>query len=410
MNEVTNAERSVLAAVMDTNGRILDDLTLRGDDFLDKRLGDLFDLAVRRNGSGQPVDVVSMGDAQKTVPVADLFEIAELAPFRYAAPQHAEMVARHGMKRRLKSVADALHAVDAAMGVDEQLELARSLIEGTAAEDAGGIRWVEDYLPALEESWNNPDRRFTPSPWPSLNELIDGFRPGALYVVGARPGVGKSVIANQIALALAKAGAVSLSNLEMSGAEVVGRIISAEASIEAHAISTGRLSPEHRERLHNARQALSARIAVDDRASVGPGHIRQAARRVARSGKLAGIVVDYLQLMTGPKGMNRYEAVSWFSREMKLMAKDLDVPVIVLSQLNRQAAAGQPPRLSDLRESGAIEQDADCVILLNRETEGDRPTGEIVLDVAKNRHGKTGVRSLAWQGHFSRAVEMGRGC
>jgi len=146
-------------------------------------------------------------------------------------------------------------------------------------------------------------------------------------------------------------------------------------------------------------------IAIDDRSGIGPGEIRSFVRTVSRHGKLAGVVVDYMQLMTSKNKMERHNQVAEFSRQLKIMAKDFQVPVIALSQLNRNVEnrAEAQPRLSDLRESGAIEQDADVVMLLRRE--GTDPNEVMVIDIAKNRHGQTGEVELAWNGVFSRVEE-----
>jgi len=153
-------------------------------------------------------------------------------------------------------------------------------------------------------------------------------------------------------------------------------------------------------------RVTSLNIYIDDRSSVTPSDIRQHARAVSREGKLVGIVVDYLQLMASTSKQDRHVVVAEFTRQMKIMAKDLQVPVVLLSQLNRMSEQrpDATPKLSELRESGSIEQDADVVILLSR-SEQPGEENDILFDVAKNRHGPTGVVMLEWQGYVSRIVD-----
>lgn len=205
---------------------------------------------------------------------------------------------------------------------------------------------------------------------------------------------------------------MAFASLEMSERELVARLISERldifvSKIKGGGVAEGKMTDFDWGKIA-ARQGevTGLDIAVDDRASVSSTDIRNFARSVSRHKPLAGVVVDYLQLMASTSKADRHVQVSEFSRQMKIMAKDFNVPVIILSQLNRQSEnrADSAPKLSELRESGAIEQDADVVILLSRKAAWNGAES-LVMDVAKNRHGKTDVIELAWQGEFSRAVE-----
>ena len=295
----------------------------------------------------------------------------------------------------------------------ELISSAREELDAAETTALSKVRYVRDILPDVIERLQT-NATFIPTPWPSLNRLIGGLRPGAVYVVAARPGVGKTVIASQIAACLAEHGRVAFSSLEMSEDDLVSRLISERLNIRVGKVKDNRMTDYDWNVLAGGRAQLNAMsIAIDDRAAVSAVEVRAYAKAVSRQGTLSGVVVDYLQLMSSRSKLDRHLQVSEFSRQLKIMAKDMRVPVIALSQLNRQseARADGVPRLSDLRESGAIEQDADVVILLRRvENPGhtfENPNESIWLDVAKNRHGETGEVELAWQGEFSRAVEWG---
>jgi replicative DNA helicase len=250
---------------------------------------------------------------------------------------------------------------------------------------------------------------FVPTVWPSLNELIDGFRPGCVYVFGARPGIGKTVAALQAALGLCRYGAVAFSSLEMSATELQMRAISYDLKINITRLMRRQLSDSDWQKIANRRAAWSdTPIYIDDNSSRSIAQIKQHARNVSRKGKLVAVVVDYLQLISAPRGFkgSRYEVVSDVSRELKLMAKELNVPVIACAQLNREGAsrADNRPTVTDLRDSGAIEQDADVVVLLHRDTAPEK-AWEMSMLVAKNRHGPHGHADFHFFGQYSEIRE-----
>lgn len=402
--DLQSAELAVLGAVVASAGEALDEIALRGDDFNDARHGELYDLMVEMHAAGTPVDPVTLSSRNPTMS-AFYWGLTEQAPFRHAVEAYAEIVASHGMHRRLQGVAAGILGLSPEMSTNHMLERSQQLLDAAAGEARSPVRYVRDILPNVLEKLRTK-ATFIPTPWPTLNAAIGGLRPGAVYVIAARPGIGKTVIAGQIAAALAEHGRVAFSSLEMSEEELVQRLVSERLAIQVGALKDNRMSDRDWSLVADGEQRLQAlNIAIDDRASVSGVEVRAHAQAVSRDGVLVGVVVDYLQLMTSRNKGERYAQVTEFSRQMKIMAKDLKVPVIALSQLNRQSEnrADREPKLSDLRESGAIEQDADVVILLRRE--GDWPNEHIILDVAKNRHGMTGEVDLAWQGEFSRAVE-----
>lgn len=399
-----NAELAVLGAVIATAGECLDDVTIIGADFANPSHGDLFDLMRSMRNQSKHIDLVTMMDAAPEQK-AFIATLTDHAPFAYAVESYANIVATHSMRRKLSAVAMGLNSLEPHLSLEDMSERARKLVDDAVGEHKAKVKFVRDYTPSVIERLVSKDL-FVESPWKKLDYAIGGFRPGAVYVIAARPGVGKTVVAAQIAVALSQNGLVPFSSLEMSGDELVTRLISEQLQISVGHLKDARMTDRDWQLWEQGRAKVDAlQIAIDDRSGIGPGEIRSFVRTVSRHGKLAGIVVDYMQLMTSKNKVERHNQVAEFSRQLKIMAKDFQVPVIALSQLNRNVEnrAEAQPRLSDLRESGAIEQDADVVMLLRRE--GSDPHESLVIDVAKNRHGQTGEVELSWDGVYSRAVE-----
>lgn len=409
MNPVESAELAVLGLVLTSSGAVIDDLSLSGAEFIEPHRGDLFDLMAREWAEGRPVDAFTISEMRPD-DASFVWGLTSTAAVVSSAAYYADIVRKHALRRRLATAGAALAALESSQDAGEVADRARRLVEEAIGSTGARIRYVADILPDVIARMESKDV-FVPSPWPSLNEAIGGFRPGAVYVVAARPGVGKTVIAAQIAARLAEEGRVAFSSLEMTDAELVARMVSERLRINVGHIKDARMTPHDWDTLNKGRNQLeSLRIAVDDRSGISPSDIRTFARMVNRDGKLSGIVVDYMQLMVSKQKMDRHLQVAEFSRQLKILAKDLQVPVIALSQLNRnsESSALAVPKLSDLRESGAIEQDADVVMLLRKEGDAEddgRANVTLIIDVAKNRHGRTGEVPLLWDGMYSRAVE-----
>jgi replicative DNA helicase len=247
--------------------------------------------------------------------------------------------------------------------------------------------------------------------------LTNGLRGGQLIVIAARPAMGKSTLGLDLArtAAIRNQQTVVLFSLEMSRTEITMRLLSAEARVHLQNLRGGRMSDDDWTRVaHKLGEMSGAPLFIDDSPNVTMMEVRAKARRLKQRNDLKLIVLDYLQLMSSPKRVeSRQQEVSEISRSLKLLAKELDVPVVALSQLNRSAEQreGKRPMLSDLRESGAIEQDADMVILLHREDvyQPESPrAGEADFIVAKHRNGPTATVVVSFQGHYSRFVDMAR--
>jgi replicative DNA helicase len=247
-----------------------------------------------------------------------------------------------------------------------------------------------------------------------LDALTNGFHPGNMIVLAARPAVGKSTLGLDIAryASIHKREASVIFSLEMSRSEITMRMLSAEARVPLNNIRSGQLGEEEWAKMARRMGEISdAPLFIDDSPNLSLMEIRAKARRLKQRHNLKLIVIDYLQLMTSGKRVeNRQQEVSEFSRQLKLLAKELNVPVVAISQLNRspEQRSDKKPMLSDLRESGSIEQDADVVILLHREDlyDSQNRSGEADLIVAKHRNGPTRTITVSAQLHLARFTDM----
>jgi replicative DNA helicase len=254
-----------------------------------------------------------------------------------------------------------------------------------------------------------------PTGFAELDDLTNGLHPGQMVIVAARPALGKSTLA----LDFARAAAIKndmptiFFSLEMGRSEIAMRLLSAEASIPLQSMRKGMVNSQDWATLAATRGRINdSPLYIDDSPNLTLVEIRAKCRRLKQRVGLKMVIIDYLQLMTSGKRVeSRQQEVSEFSRALKLLAKELQVPVVALSQLNRgpEQRSDKLPALSDLRESGSIEQDADVVILLHRESayEKENPrAGEADLIVAKHRNGPTKTVTVAFHGHFSRFADL----
>lgn len=248
-----------------------------------------------------------------------------------------------------------------------------------------------------------------------LDNYTHGFQPGQLIIVAARPGVGKSTLAMDFArnAVFRQNLPTAFFSLEMSSMEIMFRLLSAETGIELNHLRKGTMNASHYQTLASKMGVLAeGKLYIDDSANLTMMEIRAKARRLKQKHNLAFLVVDYIQLMSsGKKVESRQQEVSEFSRQMKLLAKELEIPVVALSQLNRgpETRSDKRPLLSDLRESGSLEQDADIVILIHKEDAESPRAGEADLILAKNRNGQTSIVPVAFQGHRSRFMNLAQG-
>ena len=396
------AEQSVLGSIL-LNYKVLEDITLNADDFYEAKHSKLFRIFRHKFVNGEPIDVITVMadvDFQATNIKAEyLHDLCSIPQSTASATFYANIVQECSVRRRVYETSQQLMQDAQKVDFSYLTETARKKIDDALGVQKNSVAFIGDEINDTLDSMNQPSKAYQ-TPWAVLTKAIGGFRAGSLYTIGARPGKGKTSIGLQCAMVLSREGAVAFNSLEMRRQELHKRIISIGASIPMDSTMNNRLSEEEWQRVVRLREEIKPNIAIDDRAEVSVHDIRAFARSVHRIMPLSGVVVDYLQLMSSRDNRPRHEIVAEMSRQLKIMARDLDVPVIALSQLNRNSEqrTDKRPSLADLRESGAIEQDSDVVILLHQEDD------IMLLDVAKNRQGPPSLVRLHWQGEFARAV------
>jgi replicative DNA helicase len=426
-----DAEEAVLACMLGSAvARAEARERVRADDFYSPRNGNIFEASCQLEDAGEPVDPVTAYDQLRRLGLAegvtggDLVALAAngVPTFAFAA-KYGAIVAELAAKRRLASVGAELSsaAMDPARDSAEVRQGAEAALLGTERGDgraaivsaADTIGLVADRARAAADR-GGVGVAGLPSGYRALDALLGGFEPGALVVVGARPSMGKTAFALGTAATDALRSTPTLFvSAEMGAAEIGSRLAAMVADVPAEAQRSGHLSDAQWGRLERAQAAFShAVFEVMDQAGPTAGEVRLRARAVKSRHGLGLVCVDYLQLLApqGKKERRELEIAetAWL---LKTMARDLGCVVIALSQLNRgcEARADKRPMLSDLRESGAIEQHADVVMFLYRDevynpSSPDRGTAEVI--VAKNRNGPTGTRRLAWLATLARFADL----
>jgi len=398
-----DAEKSVLGAAL-ISYNVLDEITLQPEDFYEPRHEAVFRIMRKMFLAGEPIDAITVGNHiefqnNKALNPVMLFEWSGFVPTAANATYYADIVYECAVRRRLNLAAANIQQESTHADFTLLTESVRGKIDSALGIKQASISFITDEIATTIDNMTKPTKSYK-TPWAVLTKAIGGFRSGSLYVIGARPAKGKTSVGLQCAMVLSREGAVAFSSLEMNREEMHKRIISIGASIPMDSTMNNRVTPEEWERISRLGDQIRPNIAIDDRAEVSVHDIRSFARSVHRTMPLSGIVVDYLQLMSSKDNRPRHEVVAEMSRQLKILARDLEVPVIALSQLNRNSEQrnDKRPTIADLRESGAIEQDADVVILLHQEDD------TLLLDVAKNRQGPPSLVRLKWQGEFARAV------
>jgi replicative DNA helicase len=432
------AEQSVLGGMLLSKDAIADVVEiLKSGDFYKPAHAIVFDSVLDLYGRGEPADPVTvaaaLADKNELVRVGGasyLHTLISMVPTAANAGYYARIVAERAVLRRLVEAGTRIvqlgYGAAAGQGrdVDDVVDLAQQAVyEVTERRTNEDYTILEELLqPTMDEIEANGATggvmSGVPTGFVDLDRLTNGLHPGQLIVVAARPGLGKSTFGlDVLRSASIKHGlSAAVFSLEMSKIEITMRLLSAEARVPLHHLRSGQLSEDDWTKLARRMGEVSeAPLFIDDSPNMTMMEIRAKARRLKQRHDLKLIVLDYLQLMSSPKKTeSRQQEVSELSRGLKLLAKELEVPVIAVSQLNRgpEQRTDKRPQLSDLRESGAIEQDADMVLLLHREDyyEKESPrAGEADFIVAKHRNGPTDVVTVAFQGHFSRFVDMSTG-
>jgi replicative DNA helicase len=297
---------------------------------------------------------------------------------------------------------------------DNQFVMMSTIKKLTQREVSEKISTEQALDQVIESLQDEPD--YLPTGFRKLNSVIGGLRPGGMYVVAARPGIGKTMFALQLAYDLAAKNGVLFFSLEMSRSELLKRIICSAASLTTAEVLNGAIKPEHFSKVEAIKAKFNYGLTIDDKPGVTVDRIRTVFHRENEARPVKAIFIDYLGLMEDiSKSSSRYEKVTNISNDLKRLARELNVPIVALHQLNREVENRKDgsPQLADLRDSGAIEQDADVVMLLHRKLKtelGERASvaldNELFLAVAKNRHGSMEVIKFLVHPAYVRVQEI----
>jgi replicative DNA helicase len=430
------AEQSVLGGMLLSKDAIADVVeVLRSGDFYRPAHQLIYDCVLDLYGRGEPADAVMVaaelerrGEIRRVGGAPYLHTLIATVPTAANAGYYAEIVAEKAILRRLVEAGTRIvqlgYAGADGADVNEVVDRAQSSIYEVTER-----RMSEDYV-ALEEllqptmdeidaiASRGGSALGVPTGFVDLDEVTNGLHSGQMIIIAARPGIGKSTLGLDLARSCSVRHGMSsvIFSLEMSRTEIVMRMLSAEARIRLQDMRGGRMSDDDWTRLARRMSEISeAPLFIDDSPNMTMMEIRAKARRLKQRHDLKLIVVDYMQLMSSGKRVeSRQQEVSEFSRQLKLLAKELEVPVVAISQLNRgpEQRTDKRPMLADLRESGSLEQDADMVILIHRPDawERDDPrAGEADLILAKHRAGPTTTVTVAHQLHYSRFADLAQG-
>ncbi|WEV39799.1 replicative DNA helicase [Lactobacillus sp. ESL0681] len=433
------AEKAVLGAIFIDPESIADaSSVVQTDDFYKRANQLVFQAMLELSDREAPIDPLTLQDElTKKNQLDDIGGIAYVSELALATPTaahvtyYAEIVHRKALLRRLISASQKIitTAVQDADDVTDILDDAESEILNVSSENnTSGFREIKEIVNSTIEEINNiPEDgdmvTGLPTGFAELDKMTTGFHNDELVIIAARPGVGKTSFALNVAqfVGLHTDKSVAMFSLEMSGEQLVQRMLASEGLIDSQHLRTGQLDEEEWRKLIVASGSLAtAKIYIDDTPGIKMSEIRAQARRLAKEqGNLGLIVIDYLQLIEGPRSESRQQEVSAISRQLKKLAKELHVPVIALSQLSRSVEQRQDKRpvLSDIRESGSIEQDADIVSFLYRddyyreEDEDDESqtevgaeddNGEVEVIIEKNRSGSRGTIKLMFSKPYNR--------
>ena len=425
------AEQSVLGAVFispETMTSLADELT--PDDFYKPANKIVFKTMLSLLEKGEPIDATTMisaltnqGDISTIGGITYVVELVNSTPTSKNVEHYAKLVKEKATLRKV--IADLSDSLSSAYQGDVSIgdiisKTEKSLLDISNQSSGNGFRNVADILDThmqIVETRSQTDGFVTglSTGFVGLDKITTGLHEGNLIILAARPAMGKTALALNVAkyVATMERKPAVIFSLEMGAEELIERMLASEGMVPAYHLKTGNLSTDEWKRLVQAQNNLyDAPIFVDDTAGIRISEIRSNARKLAQEmGGLGVIIIDYLQLITGAKGENRQQIVSEISRELKILAKDLKVPVIALSQLSRAVEQRQDkrPMLADLRESGSIEQDADIVAFLYREayylkeqadSQESNNVTELILE--KNRHGSLGTVKLYFHKEYTK--------
>lgn len=424
--EVLAHERTVVGAAL-ADARILDDITdvVQADDFYDPRLALVFTVACELRDEGAPGDAVAVsdrlarhGDLDRVGGTSAVLDLAGTVAVPSSAAWYASRVRDASMRRAVWRAGTRMQelAASGTATTDETLAVvdgARAELDRLVTASATGEDSHADAVWASINALDDPPG--DPTPWRKITKAISGWKPGALYLMGARPATGKSIGGTMAAVDMARRGKTAvLFSLEMTRTEVLHRMFVAHAEVDMGRLQNRTLTARDRDALKDAaRHIAGLPLVIVDQPSVSVAQVRARVRAEQRRGTVGIVVVDYLGLLSPPAGaakQDRRVQVDAISRGLKSLAMELRVPVLAMAQVNRGPEARQDkmPTPADLRESGGQEQDADVVMLMHRdaprEDSGDMGTTLHVF-AAKNRHGPQALMDFKFEGHYSRFTD-----
>ncbi len=428
------AEESLLGAMLLSRDAVaVAAETVTAESFYSPAHGHIYDAIQTLSAQGEPVDPVTVADELRRAALLDhiggasvLLSLQANTPATSNASRYARIVEDHALLRRLIGVAGEIAEMgyglpdDVVKTLDEAESMVYDISQRRITDSTAELRdLLPETLTRIEMLYDRGDALTgTPTGYSDLDELTSGLQPEALIVVGARPAMGKTAFALGMAshAAMHAGKPVLFFSLEMSRLELSQRLLSSEARVDSRRMATGRLEDSDWTKITGAVGRLAeAPLWLDDNPNVSIAEIRGKARRLSsKVGELGLVVVDYVQLMTGRSNAeNRQVEVAEISRGLKILARELHCPVVALAQLNRslEQRADKRPLLSDLRESGALEQDADVVVFLYRDEvyNPDSPdTGTAEVLISKHRSGPLGMTRLAFLSHYTRFANMAR--
>ena len=427
------AEQSVLGGLLLDTGAYdkISDAISESDFYRDEHRR-IFRVIQRMQERGKPADVVTVaealdaaGETEHTGGLAYLGELAQNTPSAANIKRYAEIVRERAVLRQLVTAGDEIAASalnplgrEPKVLLDEAEAKVFAIAESGARHQTGFqhinplLTQVVERIQELHDRDNPSDITGIPSGYHDLNKMTSGLQPGDLVIVAGRPSMGKTSFSLNIAehVAIEYGAPVAVFSMEMGGAQLAMRMLASVGRLDQQRVRTGKLNDDEWSRLSYALGKIHEKaIYIDETPALNPIDLRARARRLHRQcGKLGLIVIDYLQLMSGSsQGENRATEISEISRSLKGLAKELECPVIALSQLNRslEQRPNKRPVMSDLRESGAIEQDADVILFIYRDQvynpdSPDKGTAEIII--GKQRNGPLGTVRLSFLGEYTR--------
>jgi replicative DNA helicase len=429
-----DAEQSVLGAMLESKEAIANVVEiLRPDDFYKPAHSEIYETILSLYGSGEPADAITIADELKRRGQLDqiggkpyIHGLLEAYPTASSAAHYARIVEELALLRRLVDAGNQVQEIgfsqpdDVDGAVDQAEEIVYGVADRRLRDDIQPIRrLLTENMESIEQLYERSEHiTGLASGFPDLDDMTAGFQPSNLIIVAARPSMGKSALMGDFALhsAIHSNTPVVIFALEMSRHEMVQRFLASQAKVDSQRLRRGSLQEQDWTRLSAALGRLAeAPIFIDDSANITLMEMRAKCRRMKAKHGLGLILIDYLQLMQSPRrSENRQQEVSEISRALKIMARELEVPVVCASQLNRgvEYRSDKRPLLADLRESGSIEQDSDLVMFLYRDEVYNPDTehkGEAELIVAKHRNGPTGLVRLAFMNQYTRFASFAKG-